>query len=48
MDIKLNMVKTLSEWFDNIPLIYKIDLYNSYTDVLAKHTIKKEEEDMPF
>jgi len=35
--IKLTPVKTLDEWFTNLPLIYKIDLYNSYSEVITKH-----------
>jgi predicted nucleic acid-binding Zn-ribbon protein len=35
--IKLTPVKTLDEWFANLPLIYKLDLYNSYSEVITKH-----------
>ena len=35
--IKLTPVKTLDEWFSNLPLIYKLDLYNSYSGVITKH-----------
>ena len=35
--IKLTSVKTLDEWFANLPLIYKLDLYNSYTSVITRH-----------
>ena len=35
--IKLTPVKTLNEWFANLPLIYKLDLYNSYSGVITKH-----------
>ena len=36
-DIKLSPVKTLDEWFANLPLIYKIDLYNSISGTITKH-----------
>jgi len=36
IEIKLVPVKTLSEWFTNLPLIQKILLYNSFSEVLAK------------
>ncbi|MDD2777990.1 MAG: hypothetical protein PHI16_03725 [Methanocellales archaeon] len=36
-EIKLTPVKTLDEWFANLPLIYKLDLYNNYSDVITKH-----------
>ena len=29
---KLTTVKTLDEWFANLPLIYKLDLYNSMSE----------------
>ena len=35
--IPLTPVKTLDEWFANLPLIYKIDLYNSMSDTITKH-----------
>lgn len=35
--IELTPVKTLTEWFANLPLIYKLDLYNSYSGVITKH-----------
>ena len=42
--IKLSPVRTLNEWFTELPLIYKLDLYNSYSGVITKHlTIKKED-----
>ena len=36
-DIKLTPVKTLDEWFANLPLIYKLDLYNSMSETITKH-----------
>lgn len=39
-DIELIPVKTLNEWFANIPLIYKLDLYNSFTGVITKHLVE--------
>lgn len=39
--IELTPVKTLNEWFANLPLIYKLDLYNSYTGVITKHLMQK-------
>jgi len=35
--IKLTPVKTLDEWFANLPLIYKLDLYNSMSETITKH-----------
>lgn len=35
--IKLTPVKTLDGWFANLPLIHKLDLYNSYSEVITKH-----------
>jgi len=35
--IKLKPIKTLDDWFANLPLIYKLDLYNSYSGVITKH-----------
>ena len=35
--IPLIPVKTLDEWFTNLPLIYKIDLYNSMSGTITKH-----------
>lgn len=35
--IKLTPVKTLDEWFANLPLIHKIDLYNNFTKILAEN-----------
>ena len=35
--IKLIPVKTLDEWFTNLPLIHKIDLYNNFTRILAEN-----------
>lgn len=35
--IKLTPVKTLTEWFVELPLIYKLDLYNSYLGTITKH-----------
>ena len=35
--IKLTPVKTLDEWFTNLPLIQKIDLYNNFTRILAEN-----------
>lgn len=35
--IKLTQVKTLNDWFANLPLIYKLDLYNSYLGTITKH-----------
>ena len=44
--IKVNLVpvKTLDEWFANLPLIYKLDLYNSYLGVITKHLTQGEED----
>ena len=39
--VELKPVKTLDTWFANLPLIYKLDLYKSYTEVITKH-LKKE------
>lgn len=36
-EVKLIPVKTLNEWFANLPLIYKIDLYNLHSEVIMKH-----------
>ena len=33
--IKLKPVKTLDEWFANLPLIQKIDHYNSHIKIIA-------------
>lgn len=41
---KLVPVKTLNEWFANLPLIYKLDLYNSYKGVITKHLLQRKEE----
>lgn len=35
--IKLTPVKTLNEWFTNLPLIYKIDLYNNCIKIIAEN-----------
>ena len=35
--IPLTPIKTLDEWFTNLPLIYKIDLYNSISGTITKH-----------
>ena len=35
--IQLTPVKTLDEWFANLPLIYKLDLYNSMSETITKH-----------
>ena len=37
MPVELKPVKTLDTWFANLPLIYKLDLYKSYTGVITKH-----------
>lgn len=44
--IKVNLVpvKTLTEWFANLPLIYKLDLYNSYSGVITKHLVQDKED----
>ena len=36
-EIKLTPVKTLDEWFANLPLLYKLDLYNSMSGTITKH-----------
>ena len=36
-DIKLTPVKTLDEWFANLPLLYKLDIYNSISKTITKH-----------
>jgi len=36
-EIELTPVKTLDGWFANLPLIYKIDLYNSMSAIITKH-----------
>jgi len=36
-NIQLTPVKTLDKWFANLPLIYKIDLYNSMSGTITKH-----------
>ena len=35
--IELTPIKTLDEWFINLPLIYKLDLYNSMSGTITKH-----------
>ena len=35
--VELKPIKTLDAWFANLPLIYKLDLYKSYTEVITKH-----------
>ena len=35
--IELTPVKTLDGWFANLPLIYKLDLYNSRSETITKH-----------
>lgn len=35
--IKLTSVKTLNEWFANLPLIQKIDHYNSHIRIIANN-----------
>ena len=35
--IKLIPVKTLDGWFANLPLIYKLDMYNSMSGTIIKH-----------
>lgn len=35
--VELKPVKTLDAWFANLPLIYKLDLYKSYSGVITKH-----------
>ncbi|GAG95295.1 unnamed protein product [marine sediment metagenome] len=35
--IELTPVKTLDAWFANLPLIYKIDLYNNYIKIIAEN-----------
>ncbi len=36
-DIKLTPVRTLIEWFTELPLLYKLDLYNSMLSTITKH-----------
>jgi len=43
--VELTPVKTLNEWFANLPLIYKLDLYNSYLGVITKHLQPKDKGD---
>ncbi len=35
--IKLTQVKTLNDWFANLPLIHKIDHYNSHIKIIANN-----------
>ena len=41
--VNLVPVKTLTEWFANLPLIYKLDLYNSYTGTITKRLTQRME-----
>jgi len=35
--VKTKEYSNLDEWFTNLPLIYKIDLYNSMSGTITKH-----------
>lgn len=34
--MELKPIKTIEEWFANLSLIYKLDLYNSFPSVITK------------